>query len=114
MSYDVSLIMQTGPEMWATASVCGNMTSNVGAMYRLALPATDERCAGLPGLNGLRAEVAIPLLSAAVEAMEADPDRFKAWSPANGWGSYDGALRYLKGILSSCQCHPWATIEVSA
>lgn len=115
MSYDVDLIMQTGPETWATAAECGNMTLNVGVMYRLVIPAADEDGpAGLRRLHDLRAEVAAPLLRAAVEAMEADPERFEALNPANGWGSYEGAMRYLRTILKACETHPWAMVQVSA
>lgn len=113
MSYDVDLVMQTGPKMWATVAECGNMTWNVGGMYRLALPSTEDRAAGLPGLDGLRAEVASPLLRAASKAMAEDPERFRALEPENGWGSYEGALRYLRGILAACEDHPWATVQVS-
>lgn len=113
MSYDVELTIQTGPGQWATVADCGNMTSNVGSMYRLVLPATEKRRAGLPGLMGLRADVAAPLLRAALQAMEADPDRFRALEPANGWGNYESALRYLSTILAACEAHSWTTLLVS-
>lgn len=36
------------------------------------------------------------LLGRIIQGLEADPDRFRAMNPENGWGDYDGFLDVLK------------------
>lgn len=124
MSYDAHLHIDTGdPEGPATVAELGNMTSNVGGMYALALKA-----AGLPwrvapasyegsiaNLDGMLAAEAVPFLEAALAHMDAPEHRaaYEALTPSNGWGSYAGARRWLGEILAGCRRHPRATIAIS-
>lgn len=39
-----------------------------------------------------------PGCSGFIEVFEADPDKFRALNPANGWGDYDGFLTALHDI----------------
>lgn len=35
-----------------------------------------------------------------VDRLKADPSRFRALNPENGWGNYDGALEAMETIVS--------------
>jgi len=55
----------------------------------------------------------IPLLEAGIEKLMADPAKFEAMNPENGWGDYAGLLRVARRYLAACKDHPNATIQVS-
>lgn len=103
----------------------GNMTSNVGVMYRLVLPgpydgggrydgsgAADPR-GGLPGLSGLPVAVALPLLRQAILDMEARCDELLPLEPVNKWGSFVGAVNYLREIVEACERVPSGIVAVN-
>ena len=52
-------------------------------------------------------------LRAGIQRMEAEPQKFKALNPANGWGSYDTFLPWLKEYLAACMEYPKAKIYAS-
>lgn len=54
----------------------------------------------------------VDALAKGIAAMEADPDRFKAFNAPNGWGTYDDFLELLKKYHQACTEHPDAIIEV--
>jgi len=122
VSYDTSII---DPDTGAELADLGNMTSNVGGMYRRAMPGTyngggryngvgePEPQSGLPGLSGLRCRDAAPILHTSIAVMLAEGDTMRAMEPANGWGSYEGALAYLCSILVACVEHPDGVVAVS-
>lgn len=105
MSYDVWLEIDTGGPEPATV---GNYTSNVAPMWAGALGHS------LRDLHHQECSVALDRLRAAVRVMEAEPDRFRAMNPANGWGDYEGALGYLRDLAAACAAHPKARIAISA
>lgn len=108
MSYDFALEIDTGGQMPATVADCGNCTYNVAPMFYKAL--------GEGGINKLHGEEAwkvIPKLEHAIEHMEAHAADYRELNPPNGWGNYDGALEYLRGILKACKEHPKCTIRIS-
>lgn len=104
MSYDVHF----GP--WISEP-SRNYTSNVAPMWEAALGV------GLGELiidKGQRAGDMLATLEAGVAAMKADPDRFRAMEPANGWGDFEGALAYLEWMAANCREWPEQPVEVSA
>lgn len=111
MSYDIELYMNidTGaPEPhWFTVADIGNYTSNVAPMWGDAL---GHR---LADLKEKTASDALPALQRAVAALEADPAKYEAMNPPNGWGDYQGALDYLRRLRDACAEHPKATIHMS-
>ena len=52
-------------------------------------------------------------LAKGIALMEADPERFKALNPKNGWGSYDTFLPWLREYLTACIRFPKADVWVS-
>jgi hypothetical protein len=109
MSWDASLMIDTGGEYPAGVAELGNYTYNVAPMYFEVFP---EEKGFRDSLDGVLASDAIPILEQAITALEADPAHFKAMEPENKWGNYEGAVEYLKTILAGCQEHPKATIHI--
>lgn len=127
MSYDVGIYIQTGEDedTWTAVVSCGNMTHNVGSMYRLALPgpylgggkygghgAAGPR-GGLPGLSGLPCTEAAPLLREAIAYMHEHRAELRKLNPENGWGNYDTALHFLHKMALACERHTRGTLGVS-
>ena len=101
----------------------GNYTYNVAGMFADALsvdPALSmsdgiSRIMGFDGSDGPYGvhrfhgapcvEAAGPLAEG-VRRMEADPAHYRAMNPDNGWGSYEGALEYLRRFARLCADHP--------
>jgi hypothetical protein len=52
------------------------------------------------------------LLDQAVAIMERDCDRLRELNPANGWGDYDGLVRFVRDYLAACEANPQAVIEI--
>lgn len=42
-----------------------------------------------------------------------DPETYKAFNPENGWGDYDGLVKFVQDYLNACVQYPDADIEVS-
>ena len=109
MSYDVSLMIDTGAGDPIEAVEVGNYTRNVSPMWRDALGGKllsefhDAPCS----------EAAGPL-AGAVKRMEADPEKYRAMNPPNGWGDYEGAIDYLRRIAEACASHTKCTLWISA
>jgi hypothetical protein len=55
----------------------------------------------------------IPILEKALSKMMKDPEKYKAFNPDNGWGSFDGFYKFLGEYLFCCIQNPDAKIEVS-
>lgn len=106
MSYDVYLSIDTGGPEPALVTDGRNMTSNVSPMWRLA-------GADIAAFHGRTAGECLPQLREAIERMETDPAPFRALNPANGWGSYETCLRFLRELAEDFVAHPKATVEVS-
>ena len=106
MSYDVTLTVDTGGQYPARVTETRTPTYNLGPMFEDAL--------GFPlrNLNGLKGLECVPLLRVAIAAMQDDPARFKKLNPENGWGSYEGALKFFQGFLEECIEHPKAIVSV--
>lgn len=106
MSYDIRLVIDTGGEYPAAVTETISPTYNLAPMFAEALGRRIRDLDGMPA-----AEVA-PLVAAALALMEADPERFRALNPPNGWGSYESAVRALTWLRDACAEHPKATVQV--
>lgn len=100
MSYDISLVHEE-----EDAEV-GNHTYNTGTMFRKALGC------GLRDFNGKPAREVAPQLWQGIIAMTDAPDEYKAMNPENGWGSSEGALRYLVKFYDACVKYPESIVRV--
>lgn len=108
MSYDISLNIDTGGRYPATIVDCGNYTYNVAPMFARALGGK-----GLNDIDGEEAWKVIPKLEHAIEHMGTHAADYRELNPPNGWGNYDGALEYLRGVLKACKENPKCTIRIS-
>jgi len=125
MSYDTSIIIDTGGEYPAEVEEVGNYTSNVSLMYHLVLPGPyqgggkyngygeSEPRGGLPGLSGLPCPEAAEILEKAIADMITRREEMTSLNPPNGWGNYESALKYLQRIYWACLKHPKATLAVN-
>lgn len=55
-------------------------------------------------------ELIVPL-EAGLARLHAEPERFKAFNPSNGWGDYYGLVRFVEAYLDACRENPDATVE---
>ncbi len=107
MSLDVMLVCNgCNNELYTS-----NITHNLGSM---------AEAAGLYGAlwrpEETGRETAADLVGPLTEGLTrllASPEDMKALNPANGWGSYEGLVRFVQDDLAACLVHPAATIEVS-
>jgi hypothetical protein len=104
MSYDVSLMADTGGEPVEAWS--WNHTGNTARMWR-------EAGCDLAAFHGRPARELGDALERALVEMVADPERFRAMEPQNGWGSYRSTLAFLSAIRDACRTYPATTVEVS-
>ena len=110
MSYDVWIVRELDGVEHMVAE-CGNYTSNVSPMWTLAL-GTCNSLGTTIDLHPVTDDL-LPHLQRAITAMTDDPSPFVDLNPENGWGDYDGALRYLQRIAHDCRLHPGARVVVS-
>ena len=88
-----------------------NITHNLGKMASAAgiykhLWRPDE-------LGVENAGQLIEPLRVGLAALEGDPERFREFNPSNGWGNYDGLIRFVRNYLAACIQYQDATIYVS-
>ncbi len=95
MSYSVRL----GSEYSA------NITSNVAKMWRLA------GC-DLAEYHMMSADALAAALGPAIADMRANPAKYQALNPANGWGSYETCLRFLTDLHDACIKHDLTTVRI--
>lgn len=93
------------PDEYENVSVDWNYTSNCAPMWRKA-------GADLAQFDGKTAGECTPILAAAIEAMESEPEVYRAMDPSNGWGSYDTLLPSLKKLLEGLQQNPHMLVGV--
>lgn len=65
-----------------------------------------------PDENGLRyAEQLIEPLETGIANLKSTPMHFKQFNPDNGWGDYDGLVKFLEDYLAACRKYPKAKIR---
>ena len=52
-------------------------------------------------------------LETGLDILKSDPEKFKRFNPPNGWGDYDGLIRFVEKYLAACIKNPTASIRVS-
>lgn len=120
MSLDVYLTTQDSDR----CSACGrkevsqhvferNITHNLGAMAGEAGIYTHlwrpDEC--VPPIT--KASELISPLTNGLVLLKAYPERFKTLAPANGWGTYEGLVEFVRAYLAACEEWPDAVVSVS-
>jgi len=90
MSYD----MDIGSEDF-------NYTYNVSEMWYDCYP--DK---GIREHYGLSGEEAVPVLRELREHMEDNAGKLREMEPDNGWGSFDGALKFVNKLIAASLWNP--------
>lgn len=54
---------------------------------------------------------ALPLVRAGLAKLVSHPSEFRKHNPENGWGSYEGLVRFTTAFLAACEEHPLAKVE---
>jgi hypothetical protein len=52
-------------------------------------------------------------LQEAITKLKSDPEHYKKFNPPNGWGTYEGLLKFLEQYLQACLEYPDALVQVS-
>ena len=114
MSLDVSLYMtvDTGAEELHEVYLFeANITHNLNKM---ASEAGIYKHIWRPEeINITTAKELVEPLEKGLALLKSNPDRFKAFNPPNGWGSYDGFVPWVETYLEACKEHPKAKINIS-
>lgn len=64
-------------------------------------------------LGVTKAKELIDHLQMGLERLKADPEKYRAFNPENGWGSYEGFMEFVEKYLKACRENPDATVRVS-
>lgn len=86
-----------------------NITHNLGVMAEAAgiykhLWRPEE-------LGITTAEQLIEPLRAGLLKLKADPDKYRALNPENGWGNYDNLVAFVKIYLDACEEYSMALVK---
>lgn len=104
MSLDVSL-----SAMRQTLVFDANITHNLNVMAREA--GIYEALWRPEEISVTTAKELAPILERGLLDLKADPERFKKFNPANGWGDYDGLVKFVEKYLAACKENPDATVS---
>ncbi len=102
MSADVWLQIDTGGPEPTSVTETRTLTYNLTPMLRAA------GFCGWQELMGQNAAESEPMLMATGRALRADPARFKAMNPENGWGDYEQAIDMMEELALDARKHPKA------
>lgn len=94
-------------EEWAESwNYTHNTNGMIAAAYEAVSGEATEQASGPLGpvigaawwkrLDGARGEGGLEYLRQVIAGLEADPDRYRAMNPENGWGDYDRLLDVLR------------------
>ena len=88
-----------------------NITHNLNTMSKEAgvykhLWRPDE-------LGITKAKELIDPLREGLHKLKLEPDKYRKFNPENGWGSYEGLVRFVENYLNACYEYPEAEVEVS-
>lgn len=64
-------------------------------------------------INVTKAGELIGRLGLGLDTLKSDPEHFKKFNPKNGWGNYEGLVRFVENYLNACREYPDSKIEVS-
>ena len=87
-----------------------NVTHNLNTMAKAA--GIYEACWRPEEIGVTRAAELEPLLAAGLVRLRVDAFSLRDLNPENGWGSYDGMVRFVESYLAACREHTSAVIRV--
>lgn len=60
-----------------------------------------------------KARELIQPLADGLSRLLAEPEKYRAFNPANGWGDYEGLVEFVREYLAACRENPDAAVKVS-
>jgi len=88
----------------------GNITGNLVPMAKAA--GIYEHLWNPHKLGITTAEQLIDPLRQALAKLTDAPEYFQKYNPSNGWGDYDGFVRFVGEYLDACESNPDAKVHV--
>jgi hypothetical protein len=55
----------------------------------------------------------VEVLETGLARLVADREKYEAFNPKNGWGDYDGLVKFMESYLAACREYPNAEVSVS-
>jgi len=104
MSLDVYLTVTKPTEVFQW-----NITHNLGKMARQA--GIYEALWRPEELNVEYARQLILPLTKGLEVLKNHPEHFRKFNPENGWGNYEGLLKFVEKYLEACIENPDAEVR---
>jgi hypothetical protein len=121
MSWDADLIttlddkeVRVSDQSWNYTHNCNRMISDV--LKKLGHDIQTHFLVGdvwWKSFGGRQAGDADELFDALIAGLEAEPERFRAMNPANGWGDYERLLVVLREMRAHGKEWPSATWRIS-
>jgi len=111
MSLDVYLMGIPPPPPEPIALFQSNITHNLGEMAKAA--GIYQACWRPEEIGVIKAAQLIPLLTAGLAKLEADPEHFKTFDAPNGWGTYKHFVPWVRDYLHACKEFPDADVQAS-
>jgi hypothetical protein len=105
MSLDVYLSVVKPTEVYNA-----NITHNLGKMAGKA--GIYEHLWHPEEIGITKASQLIEPLRGGLEKLRANPQHFKQFNPANGWGDYEGLVGFIEDYIQACEENPDADISV--
>jgi hypothetical protein len=100
-------------DIWTTCPQCGQSVADMNATHNLV---DMWRAAGVYELlydsAGKPASILIDPVHEAITDMLTNPAKYRALEPINGWGTYEGAIRFLYLLRNRALQCPSALIGV--
>ena len=88
-----------------------NITHNLNSM---AAAADIYEALWRPEEIGIsRAFQLIGPLRAGLDRLRSDPGKFREHNPNNGWGNYEGLVKFVSNYLEACRANPHARVRAS-
>jgi hypothetical protein len=88
-----------------------NITHNLGRMAREA--GLYEALWSPEEIGAAKASDITEILSSGLAELKANPEKYKAFNPSNGWGRYEHLVEFVDQYHRACKKNPDAIIRVS-
>ena len=112
MSIDIDLIGTDGTSLYY-ANITGNLAemAEKAGLYS-SIWAPWQTNAFTEAEAATYAKDIIEIVKKGLATLKEKPEYFKLFNPPNGWGTYDGFLRFVERYLENLEKYPEATISV--
>ena len=118
MSLDVSL-MRT---FHVSYDNCKTWKEKIESVYENNITHNLNKMADAAGIYGViwrpeenniyKAGELISYLEVGLEELRQNPEQYETFNPPNGWGSYEGLVKFVEKYLEACRKYPDANIYV--